>query len=111
MQQAVKYYSLESYMLRPNSLLTKLFEDNNKAQENIFSHMCNLGAQKEWRNGTRDVSYYFYVETRKHQYSLLNPKPVDSITGYIMEDYVCYMYLRRPPQICLHLIDGSISDY
>ena len=66
-QQDVKYSSLSSYMLKPTSLLTQIFNNNNKAQEKLFNHMCNFWAWAEWRNGRRAVSSYLDVEIRNHQ--------------------------------------------
>ena len=73
--------------------------------------MCNFGAQAEWRNGKRDFSYYIDVETRNYQYNLVNPTPLDCITGYTMEDAIRYWYLKRLPQQRLNIIDGYISGY
>ena len=84
MQQDFKYSYLSSYMLKPNSLPTKVFNDNNKAQENIFKLVCNFGALEEWINWIIAVSYYIDVETRNDQYRLLDPTPLDCIAGYIM---------------------------
>ena len=46
-QRVLKYSSLLSYMLKPPSLLTQGFNDNKKAQETLFKHMCNFGEQVE----------------------------------------------------------------
>ena len=46
-QQVVKYSSFSSYMLKPPSLLTQVFSNNKKAQDNLFNHMCNFGARAE----------------------------------------------------------------
>ena len=46
-QRVLKYSSLLSYMLKPPSLLTQDFNDNKKAQETLFKHMCNFGEQVE----------------------------------------------------------------
>ena len=43
--QDMEYSYLLSYMLKPTSLITQGFTDNNKSQENIFKRMCNFGAQ------------------------------------------------------------------
>ena len=43
--QNMEYSYLLSYMLKPTSLITQGFTDNNKSQENIFKRMCNFGAQ------------------------------------------------------------------
>ena len=67
MQQVVKYSSLSPYMLKPPSLLTQGFEENKKAQENIFKNMCNLGARAEWGDGRRAASSYIDVDTREYQ--------------------------------------------
>ena len=85
-QQAVKYYSILSYMFKPTSLLTQVFNKNNKEQDNFFSHMCNFGAWLERRNWRTAISSYLEVDTINDQYHLVNPTPLDLITGYIMED-------------------------
>ena len=41
-QRVVKSSSLLSYMLKPPSLLTHVFNKNKKSQEKIFNHMCNF---------------------------------------------------------------------
>ena len=73
--------------------------------------MCNFGAREECMEGRRSVSSYLDVETTKDQYRLLNPTPLDCITGYIMEDAVGDRDLKRLPQIRLNFIDGCISSY
>ena len=67
MQNAFKYSSLLSYMLKPSHLLTRGFENNRTAQEKLFKHMCNFGERAEWREGRRVVSSYIDVETTKYQ--------------------------------------------
>ena len=44
-KQDMEYSHILSYMLKPTSLITQGFTDNNKSQENIFKRMCNFGAQ------------------------------------------------------------------
>ena len=46
-QLVVKYYSILSYTFKPHSLLTQGFKKKNKAQENLFNHMCNFRARSE----------------------------------------------------------------
>ena len=43
-QQAVKYSSLSSYMLKPLSLFPQGFKYNQKAHEKPFNTMFNFGA-------------------------------------------------------------------
>ena len=76
-QQTVKYSSIVSYMLKPSYLLKQGFKENKKAHENIFNHMCNFAAHKDRRNGIISISSYPDVDTRKDQYHLLNPTPLD----------------------------------
>ena len=57
------------------------------------------------------MSYYLDVDANKDQCHLLNPTPLDCITGYMMDDYVGDRALKRLYQIKLHFIDGSISIY
>ena len=110
-QRVVKYYSLLSYMLKPPSLITQVFNKNKKAQKKLFNHMCNFGAQAEWRNGKRAFSSYLDVEISNYQYHLVNPTPLDCITGYIIEDAIGDRDLKRLPQRRLNIIDVSISSY
>ena len=63
------------------------------------------------REGRRVVSFYLDVETTKYQCRLLNPTPLDFITGYIMEDSVSDRALKRLSQRRLNLIYGYISSY
>ena len=93
LQQALKSMSLLSYILKPHSLLTQIFKDNNKSQENIFKHMCGFGTWEEWRSGRIPASYYHGVDTRQYQY--LNLNFLECITGYIMDDSVGDRYLKN----------------
>ena len=70
--------------------------------------MCNFGAQAEWRNGRRSVSSYLDVEISNDQYHMVNPIPLDCITGYIIEDAIGDRDLKRLPQITLNIIHGYI---
>ena len=110
-QKIVKYSSLLSFMLKHTSLLTEGFKENKKSQEDLFKIMFNFGSLSVCRNGRRSVSSYIDVDTRKYQYRLLNPTPLECISGYIMEDSVGYRSLKRMPQRRLNLIDGNISSY
>ena len=47
MQNALKCYSLLSYILKPYHLIKQLFGNNRTAHDNLFKHMCNFGAQAE----------------------------------------------------------------
>ena len=60
--------------------------------------------------GGRVVSYVLDVDTTKDQYHILNPTPLDCITGYIMDDDVSERSLKRRPQMRLNFIDSSISS-
>ena len=98
-------------MLKPSKLITQVFENNRTAQEKLFKHMCNLGSRAEWRKGRSVISSYLDIDTTKDQFRLLNPTPLDCITGYIMEDAVGERALKRLPQRRLNFIDVSISSY
>ena len=98
-------------MLKPSKLITQGFENNKTAQEKLFKHMCNFRSQSEWRKGRSVISSCFYVKTTKYQCRLLNPTPLDCITGYIMEDAVGERALKRLPHGRLNFIDGSIFSY
>ena len=111
MQKALKYYYLLSYMLKPSHLVTCPVGKNKTAQEKLFKHMCNFGAQAEWREGRIFVISYLDVDTTKYQFRLLNPTTLDCIEDYIMEDAVGDRDLKRLPQRRLKFIDGSISSY
>ena len=56
----------------------------------------------------RDISTGRVAEERPDQCRILNPTPLNSITGYIVEDDVGGRYLERLSQIRLDLIDGCI---
>ena len=77
---------LGEVILKPSPLITQGFEKNGTAQEKIFKHMCNFGSRAEWRKGRSVISSYLDVDTTKDQCRLLNPKPLDCIAGYIVED-------------------------
>ena len=47
MQKALKYYYLQSYMLKLSHLLTQGFENNRTAQEKLFKHMCSFGSRSK----------------------------------------------------------------
>ena len=96
-------------MLKPSHLLTQGFENNNTAQENLFKHMCHFGAQAEWRKGRIVVGSYLDVKTTKYQCRLLNPTPLDCISGYIIDDAAGERAFNRLSQISLNFIGGSIS--
>ena len=44
-QRFVKYSSLLSYILKPTSLLTQVFNNNKKSQGKLFKRMFNFGAR------------------------------------------------------------------
>ena len=73
--------------------------------------MCNFGAWAEWRNGKRAVSSYLDVEISNDKYRLVNPIPLECITGYIMEYNIGDRALKRMHNRSLNIIDGSISSY
>ena len=75
-QQAVKYSSLSYYIMKLSFLITQVFKENNKARENLFSHMFDFGDKVEQMNGIRAVSYYIDVGTIKYQYCLTNSPPL-----------------------------------
>ena len=104
----MKYSSLLSYILKPTSLLTQVFNNNKKSQERLFKNMCNCGEWTDWRNGRKAVSSYLGVEIINDQYSLVNPTPLDCITGYIMEDAIGDRDLKRMLQRRLNIIYSYI---
>ena len=97
MQKDLNSFYLLSYMLKLSKLITQVFQNNRTAQEKLFKHMCNFGSREEWRKGRIVISSYLDVETTKDQCRLLNPTPLDCITGYIMEYYVGERALKRLP--------------
>ena len=110
-QNSVKYSYLQSYMLKPPSLLTQGFKYNNLTQQKLFKCMYKFGAQSEWSSGRRYVSSYIDVDTIKYQYSLLNTNHLGFISGYIIQDAVGDRYLRNLLWQSMNFIDGSISSY
>ena len=58
---------LFSYMLNPPYFITRVFKENNKAQENLLNHMCDFEAQEEWRSERRTNSSYLNVDTIKYK--------------------------------------------
>ena len=110
-QQAVKYSSISSYMLKLTSLPILGFKDNNNAQENLSKHMCDFGARTKWWSGRLVASSYIDVDTIKYQYCLINSNPLYCITGYIMEDGAVDRYLQNLPHRRLDLFYGYISSY
>ena len=94
----MKYFYLLYYMLKPPSLLTQVFNNNKKAQENIFKNMCNVGERAEWINERRAVSSYLDVEISNDQYYLVNITPLGCIAGNILEGDIGDRALKRLPQ-------------
>ena len=105
--QAVKYSSLLSFMLKYTSLLTQGFEMNKNTHEKLLE----FGAQLVWRIYRRAISSYLDVDTSKNQYRLLNPTPLDCISGYVLQDVVGDRYVKGLPHRSLNLINVSISNY
>ena len=108
MQKAFKQSSLLSYILKPSHLFTQVFEKNRTAQEKLSKHMCNFSARENWWEGRRVVSSYIYVDTTNDQCRLINPTPLDCITGYTMEDAVGDRDLKSLPKRRLIFTDGYI---
>ena len=73
--------------------------------------MCSFEAQEERGNGRRAASSYIDVDISNDQYRLVNPTPLDCISGYIMEDAIFDRALKRLHQQSLNIIDGYISSY
>ena len=111
MQKSLKSSSLSPYMLKRSQLLTQGFGNNSTAQEDLFKHMYKFGSRAEWREGRKYVRSYLDVNTTKDQCRILNSTPLECIAGYIMDDDVCKMALKRLPRRRLKFIDGSISSY
>ena len=109
-QKALKSSSISSYMLKPSKVLKQGSEKNRTAHEKLFRHMCNFESRADWRTGRSFISSYLDVDINKDQCRLLNPTPLDCIAGYIIEDAVGEMALKRPPHRRLNFIDGSISS-
>ena len=59
--------------------------------------MCNFLVQVEWRNGRRSVSSHLDVDISNDQYHMINPTPLDYITGYIIEDAIGDRALKSLP--------------
>ena len=73
--------------------------------------MYNFGASVECMEQRRVVSSYLDVDTTKYQCCILNPKPLERITGYIMQDAVSDRDFKRIPYRSLNFMDYSISSY
>ena len=86
-------------MLKTPSFLTEGFKDINKAQEKIFKNVCDFVACIAWRSKRIASRYYINVDTIECQEHLLNPIPLECITGYIMEDAVGDRNLNNMPKI------------
>ena len=87
------------------------FKENKEAKTKFFNPMCNFGEQAEWRRRDRDVSLYLDVDTKKDKYRLLDPAPLDCITGYIVVGAVGDTDLKNMPHKSLELVVVSISSY
>ena len=111
MKKSSKSSSLSSYMLKYSHLLTQGFGENRTSQEKLLKHMGYFEAWSEWREGRRVVSSYVDFDTTKYQYRLLNPTPLDCITGYIMEYALGERDFKRLPQRRRNSIDGYILSY
>ena len=82
-------------MLKPHYFLRKVFKYNKKVQDNIFKLMCDFISRSDRTSGRRDLSSYLGVDTIKYQERLINPTPVDCITGYIIYNDVSYRSLNN----------------
>ena len=96
--------------LKLTSFITKGLKENKNTQEKLFNHMCTFGDQAECISERRAISSYLDIDTRNNNAHLLNPTPLNCISGYTIYDDVGDRYLNKPPKIRLKLINGSISS-
>ena len=77
---------LQYFCLIPVNLMVQDLRTNQKAQEKLFRHMCNVGAREKWEGGARRVSDALDVTVTAYNHNILNPSPLDTTIGYIMQD-------------------------
>ena len=73
--------SFSSFMLKTPSFITQVLKDDKDAQENTFNHMLNFGSQIKRRSGRISIGSYLDGNVIKDQDLLINPNPLDTITG------------------------------
>ena len=94
-----------------NNLIVQDLKTNLKAQEKLFKLIWNVGARSAWKGGVRIVSDALDVETTADNLRILNPSPLDTIIGYIMQDTKGEGARENPPHRRLNIIAVSLNSY
>ena len=106
LQSGLKYFCLMSV-----NLMVQDLRKDRKAQEELFRHMCNSRAREKWEGGAHRVSDALDVAVTANNHSILNPSPLDTIIGYIMQDEKGEGDQKKLLQRSLNIIDGCINSY
>ena len=103
--------SLQYFCLMTNNLMVQDLRTNRKAQEDLFRHICNVRVRSKWESGARRAPYALHVAVTADNHSILNPHPLDTIIGNIMQDAKGKGNRKKLPQRRLNIIDGCINSY
>jgi len=99
----------------PSSLGDKYVQDrsNRSYRDQLFSHLCNTVAQKNWDGdaGTLQPSSYLDVCISRDQKTLLNPSYKNVLRGFILYDCKGRGAQQKIAQRRLDMISGNISSY
>ena len=79
--QDAKTTSISSYVLKTHYFLTHIFKYNKETQDNLFKSICNFLEKEYWSIRRRYITSYLGVNTIKDKDCLINPKPLEIITG------------------------------
>ena len=70
----------------PHNLMVRDLKKNRKKQEKWFNRMCNVGVRVEGKGGVRRVSDALDVVVMADKFFILNPSPLETTIGYIVQD-------------------------
>ena len=120
---AIKTSSLQSFSYCPAKLVENIKKNRDAIEPkmDLFKHMCNFTAREEGlqqarareRGKGRDVmpSDFLDCAISVDNKNILNPGPLDTILGHILEDSKGWGAKARLPKRRLNMIDGNISSY
>ena len=114
---AQNFKTLHSFMLKPPTLISNFpdtqtkTKDADQHREKLFRHMANMAVRSEWKTKRRKVSDWLNCEVTEDNYNLLNPRPVDIITGFIMQDIKGEGVKKKLAARRLNNIDACVSSY